>query len=70
MLNTLSYHATDHRPRAVLVLHHLGAKTHTKTIKRALKGCDGGLSKDEKGDDTFGQLELNSLRGREQEHSP
>jgi len=42
----------------------LGAKTHTITIKRALKGCSGVLGKGEKGKDTFMQVELKSLKAR------
>jgi len=68
--NTIPYHAKDHRLGGVLILHHLGAKMHTIMIKRALKGCNGILGKGEKREDTFGQLEVNSLKAREQEHSP
>ena len=65
ILNTLPYHVKDHRLGAVLILHHLGAKTCTKMIKRALKGCNGVSSKREKGEDRLGQVELNNLKPRE-----
>jgi len=61
IFNTLSYHAIDHRLRAILILNHLWPKTHTKMIKRALKDCNGG----EKREYTFGQLKLNSLKARD-----
>jgi len=35
---------------------------HSKMIKRALKGCNGVLGKGEKGEDTLGLVELNSLK--------
>jgi len=58
--NTLPYHAKDHRLGAVHILHHWGAKTYTKAIKMALKGCNRVLGKDEKGKDTFGQVAQSS----------
>ena len=69
ILSTLPYHAKDHRPGVVLILHNLGAKMHTKMIKSTLKGCNGVLGNGERGEDTFGQVELNSLKASEREHS-
>jgi len=43
------YPTKDHRLGAVLILHHLRAKTHTIMIKRVLKGCNRVLGKGDKG---------------------
>ena len=53
IFNALPYHAKEYRLGAGRILHHLGAKTHTKMIKRALKGYNKVLGKGDKGEDTF-----------------
>ena len=65
LLNTLPYHAKGHGLEAAPILHHLGAKMNTKIVKRDLKGFNEVLGKGEKGEDTFGQVQLNSLKARE-----
>ena len=45
IINTQLYYAKDHRLGEVLILHNLGAKMHTITIKRVLNSCNGALGK-------------------------